>query len=253
MGRIGLKLEVQAVSSENRYDRVDGRPGGMPNMNRFMLLGAFAAALSAADAPPEVSTAASNGLPVFLAKVPPAARPLYGFALDADFSQASLGAPLLLHTIKPSALASNQANGTVSSVVSETPLWFFPVMMGTEVKAMLVVDRQNNEWKAVSLGYAPLASEWNQVLSQWPAAKGFHPRLVAVFQAAQFYFTVPEVGDRNLTPLLGPGNTGLSAKTLPPAPAQDSSRYSILGNCSDELDTLKTRLKRADLKAGGQF
>jgi len=178
---------------------------------------------------------------------------MYGFPLDADFSQASLGAPLLLHTIKPSTLASNQANDTVSAVVSETPLWYFPVLMGTEVKAMLVVDRQDNEWKAVSLGYAPLAGEWNQVLRQWPAAKGFHPRLVAVFQAAQFYFTVPEVGDRNLTPLLNPRNTGPTAKTLPPAPAQDSSRYSTLGNCSNEMDALRTRLKRADLKAGGQF
>jgi hypothetical protein len=245
-----MQKETETFGVPCRWRTTTGR---LPLLGLVCSLAMAVNSLTAADAPPEVSAAASNGLPVFLAKVPPAARPLYGFALDADFSQASLGAPLLLHTIKPSALSSNQANDTVSSVVSQTPMWFFPVMMGTEVKAMLVVDRQDNEWKAVSLGYAPLAGEWNQVLSQWPAAKGFHPRLVAVFQAAKFYFTVPEVSDRNLTPLLSPRNTGPSAKTLPPAPAQNAGRYSTLGNCSNEMDTLKTRLQRADLKGGGQF
>jgi hypothetical protein len=208
--------------------------------------------LVAVEAPPEVTTAASNGLPSFLAKVPAESKQLYGFAEDVDFSKVRLASPLLLYTIKPSALSSNQVNDTVSSVAFETSMWFFPVLIGTEVKAMLVVDRQDNEWKAVSLGYAPLAREWHQVCNQWPLGKGFHPRLVAGFQAAQFYFTVPEVGDQNLTPLLSPRNTGPSAKSLPLASEQGLNRYSILSNCSGEMNTLRTLLKTADLKTDRQ-
>jgi hypothetical protein len=214
---------------------------------------AFAArSLVAADVPPEVNIAASDGLPAFLAQVPSTSKQLYGFPEEADLSKARLGAPVLLQTIKPSALSSNQANDTVSSVASETSMWFFPVLMGAEVKAMLVVDRLDNEWKAVSLGYAPLAREWERVLNQWPASKGFHPRLVASFQAAQFYFTVPEAGDRNLTPLLSPRNAGPSAKPLSYGSQQISNRYSTLGTCSAEVGTLRAVLRRADLQTGRQ-
>ena len=167
-------------------------------------------------------------------------------------SKACLGTPVLLQAIKPSALSSNQVSDTVSSVAAETSMWFFPVLIGAEVKAMLVVDRLDNEWKAVSLGYAPLAREWNQVLNQWPATKGFHPRLVASFQAPQFYFTVPEAGDRNLTPLLSPRNADSSAKPPSYGSQQISNRYSTLGNCSAEVSTLKAVLRRADLQTGRQ-
>lgn len=203
-----------------------------------------------ADAPPEVSVAASNGLPVFLAKVPLDSKQQYGFPDDADFSKIHLGSPVLLQTIRPSALASNQMSETVSSVVSDTSMWYFPVLMGAEVKAMLVVDRQGNEWKAVSLGYAPLATEWNQVLHQWPAARGYHPKLIAVFQAKRHYFTVPELGDLNLTPLFSPGDTRTPAKAPALGPEQNSSRYAALSASSSEMGKLRTFFERAHLNTG---
>lgn len=203
-----------------------------------------------ADAPPEVYAAATNGLPWFLAKVPPDSKQQYGFPDGADFSKIHLGSPLLLRTIRPSALSSNQTSEAVSSVVSDTSMWFFPIMLDTEVKAMLVVDRQGNEWKAVSLGYVPLVTEWNQVSRQWPAAKGYHPRLIAVFQAKRFYFTVPELGDHNLTPLFAPGNIRTPTNALAPGLEQNSSRYAALGASSGEMGKLRTLFEKANLNTG---
>jgi hypothetical protein len=222
-------------------------------LSLLTLLGSFVLAtrsLEAVDIPREVSLAATNGLPVFLAMIPPDFKHEYGFPDDADLSTVSLGSPVLMHTIQPAALSSNQVSDTVSSLVSESSMWFFPLLMGSEVRAMMVVDRQGSVWKAVSLGYAPLAREWNQVLNQWPASKGFHPRLIAVFQAKQFYFTVPEIGERNLTPLLSPWNAAASTKAAPLGAGQSSTNYSRLGTLSIELDKLKTMLNRVDFKTG---
>jgi hypothetical protein len=209
-----------------------------------------AAPVAVTDVPPEVNAAASNGLPVFLAKVPPDSKQQYGFPDNADFSKVHLGSPLLLQTIRPSDLSSNQTSGTVSSVVSDTSMWFFPVLMGAEAKSMLVVDRLGNEWKAVSLGYAPLAGEWNQVLHQWPAASGYHPKLIAVFQARRFYFTVPELGDRNLTPLFSPGDTRIPTNVSVLGLEQNSFRYAALGTSSSEMSKLRSFFERADLNPG---
>jgi len=126
--------------------------------------------LLAQPAPPEVLNAASNGLPVFLASVPANARESYGFPSDGDLAQARLGAPLRRHTITSAALTNRARNTAVSSLITETMLWYFPIQVNGETKALVAVDHMSDGWKAVSLGYAPLAHEWNQVARQWPAA-----------------------------------------------------------------------------------
>jgi len=219
------------------------------------LVCAFALAVSAsvaADVPLGVAAAASNGLPAFLAKVPSSSKQLYGFPAEADLTKASLGLPVQFQALKPTALSSNQVDGTVSSVASETSMWFFPVLMEGEVRAMLVVDRQSNEWKAVSFGYAALASEWNQVLQQWPPTKGFHPRLVGAFRVALYYFTIPEAGDRNLTPLLVPRDASLLGSSPPYGSGQSPNQYSALSTCASEMAALKARLKKSDFRTGRQ-
>ena len=168
--------------------------------------------LAAAEAPAEALAAASQGLPGFLASVPPGDEAMYGFVPGGELTQARLGAPLRLYTITPAALAGGRAAVSVGGLLADTTMWYFPVQVGEEVKAMLVVDRMEDGWRAVSFGYAPLAREWNVIAKQWPAAKGFHPRLAVVFQAQQYWFTVPEVDDRNLTPVATPGGYGPKAK-----------------------------------------
>ena len=143
--------------------------GGVRAGSRFAIMAAglclwlFAGAQDVLSAEPqvpkEVLSAATNGLPVFLAHVPPQEKGLYGFAKEDDPARCHLGTPLLQHTITPASLKKAAPNAAVSSVSSDTTMWFFPVMLGSQTKALLVVDRMDTGWKAVSMGYAELARE----------------------------------------------------------------------------------------------
>jgi hypothetical protein len=189
--------------------------------------------------PREVLEAAETGLPFFLGQIPPGSKGLYGFASTDDLSAARLGGPLQMHTMTPAAIEKSSSSATVSSVLSDTSMWFFPVLIENESRAMLVVDRDGETWKAVSLGYAGLGHELNELLAQWPESKGFRPQLIAVFQARQFYFTVPQVGDFNLTLLRVPTG-GLSKSSIPFSPGQTQPPgYATLTPVSTSLELLK--------------
>ncbi|HTL59635.1 MAG TPA: hypothetical protein VL361_28450 [Candidatus Limnocylindrales bacterium] len=189
----------------------------------------------------EVLEAAQSGLPFFLGQIPPGSKELYGFSANDDLSRARLGPGLQMHAITPRVLKQASAASNISSLLSETGMWFFPVLIESESKAMLVVDRVDSSWKAVSLGYAALGHELNDVLAQWPESKGFHPQLIAVFQAKQFYFAVPEMGDFNLTPItLSPGGFSNSG-------TRSGNNYTELAKAAESLQELKPIVLKAEL------
>ena len=122
-----------------------------------------------------------------------------------------------------------------------------PILIENESKAMLVVDRDGDQWKAVSLGYAALGHELKELLTQWPESKGFHPQLIAVFQAKQFYFTVPEVDDFNLTPIKL-RQSGFSTLTTPALAVQvQPETYRVLNAVSKSLEELKPIVLKAEI------
>ena len=204
--------------------------------------------LSTPGVPQEVLEAAKTGLPFYLGQIPPGSKELYGFASTDDLSAARLGAPLQMLTITPAAIDKSSSSRTVSSILSETGMWFFPIQIESESKAMLVVDRDDGTWKAVSFGYAGLSHELNELLAQWPDSKGFHPQLIAVFPAMRFYFTVPEVDDFNLTQIrLAPG--GFSRPTPPAIAEAQPQDYGTLSVVSKSLDELRPIVLRAIMQA----
>lgn len=189
-----------------------------------------AALLMAESNPPEeVTMAATQGLRPWLEKISPAAMP--GFGLDPAISldSAKLGDPVLLHTITPAALGSFKAGTDVASLITPTTLWYFPVLIAGEAKAILVVDRMNDKWEVVSLGYAALAREWANVTRQWPKSKGYNPVLIAVFQAKQHLFTVPEKGASNLTKIAPAPQAGESKSSDAAYSALDDAEAVING------------------------
>ena len=207
-------------------------------------LGLGANALWAQPAPPEVFNAASNGLPAFLASVSLGNRELYGFTNDPDLAQAQLGAPFRVYTITPKNLASHPAEGKLTPLLSETMLWYFPVLVGDDTRAILVVDQMADGWRAVAIGYAPLARELHRITKQWPASAGYHPRLVAAFSANRLYFTVPEVDDHNLSPIIMPGQAAEAG-----AAGANQPRYSILTPLSQSTAQLKAAFDRLPSKS----
>jgi hypothetical protein len=157
--------------------------------------------VNAQEAAPEIGLAATHGLPAFLSRIAPQERSAYGFTRADDLTKAFLGNPFNLYTITPQALLNYQPGEAVQTVLSKTAQWYFPVMLGKEVRAILVVDQVDGSWQAVSIGYAPLAKLLQQALQKYPEAQGFHPQLIAVFQAREYLLLVPEANADNLIPL----------------------------------------------------
>jgi hypothetical protein len=180
--------------------------------------------------PAAVSTAAQAGLRAFLDRIPAGQRAEYGFAETDSLDQAELGDPWQLHALTPTALATCKGTTPVSAVISPTKLWYFPVLIASQPKALLVVDHTEAGWEAVSLGYARIAQDLALVREQWSTAKGHAPLFVASFQARQHFFTVPTVDAFNLTPLL-PAEAGAGGTP------KGAARYAA-------LDTLASVAKR---------
>lgn len=199
--------------------------------------------LMAQNAPEAVQQAAAQGLQPFLSKIPAPSVEEYGFVHGDDLATASLGTPFMVHTITPSALEQYQAGMTVASILSPTTAWYFPVLIAGQTRAILAVDNIDNQWKAVSLGYAGLARELGAVSQQWKAVQGYHPMLIVVFQAKQYLFTVPEKDAYNLTRLSAnktPATDPLQATA--PTPSND---YATLGTAADVIKQLKPVVQNA--------
>lgn len=192
---------------------------GMTRHNGAFLVGLglllLCCAAGAQPLPPAVATAAQAGMRAFLDRIPAGQREEYGFAEADPLDQAELGDPWLLHAIAPAALATCKGTTPGSAVITPTKLWYFPVLIASQPKALLVVDQTEEGWKAVSLGYARIARDLAAVREQWPAVKGHAPLFIASFQARQHFFTVPSVDAFNLTPLIpaeaGAGDTAKGA------------------------------------------
>jgi len=151
-------------------------------------------------APTEVVQAARDGLAPFLEGIPPADRAGYGLEPEDRVEDADLGEPFQLYAVDPRALLAAGEETTVGEIVSPTETWFFPVEIDGQPRNILTVTRMNGAWEAVALGKAPLARELGAVRRRWVPA-GYQPRLVAVYQAAAYFFTLPELDDYNFTPL----------------------------------------------------
>ncbi len=191
--------------------------------------------ISPADTPPPApSAAAESGLARFLAEViPPSELVNFGFAPGEETASARVGEPWLLHTITPAALRSATAETVVADLVAPTGIWHFPVILGGAARCLVTVERVEGGWEAVGIGMAPLAGELDKISRQWPKSGGYTPKLVAVYQAAAYFFTVPELGPRNLTPLTfdGLGFGGWYQKT--------GLEYSATAELSELLAPLK--------------
>ena len=188
------------------------------------------------DAPADVQQAALQGLQPFLNKIPVISLAEYGFAPGDSLDTATLGNPFLVHTITPGALEQYRTGLAVSSIVTPTTMWYFPVLIAGQTRAILVVDRLDNQWQAVSLGYAGLAQELGVLNRQWKASQGYHPMLIVVFQAKQYLFTVPEIDSQNLTRLV-------TQKTM--ATGKPADDYVTLGTAASIIEQLKPVVKDA--------
>ena len=156
------------------------------------------------EIPEVVVDAAQDGLPGLFGSIQEQQLEMYGFPQESKLVDLVLGTPFQLHTIPPSNLLDKAESTPVRELITKTSMWYFPVLVADKPCALLCVDRVNTDWKAVSLGYSNLARQVDAIRGQWPESQGYHPVIIAVFQARQHLFTIPEYGTENLTHISAP-------------------------------------------------
>jgi hypothetical protein len=197
------------------------------------LSGYFSAGAFAETAPPEAIAAAEAGLMPFLELITPEDMINFGLSPGDNISDAVLGAPFQLYTITPAKLLNAEDGTPVGSLTSPTGSWLFPIVLDGKSRAILTVERMDGEWQAVTMGRSGLAGEMEKLNGQWPKAKGYEPKLIAIYQAASYFFTIPEKDSENFTPLIfnGEGFGGYRQATGP--------EYSSTAPLSSMLGPLK--------------
>ena len=122
-----------------------------------------------ADTPPdEVKRAAEEGLPELLSVMPREELEHFGFKSVDELKIAALGEPYQVHTITPQDLKSYEKGTKLSSLISETNLWYFPIMVDGEARTILTVDFFEGRWQAVGIGDTPLARKLQSLSTQLP-------------------------------------------------------------------------------------
>lgn len=200
----------------------------------LMLVALMSSAQDAESLPAGLAVAAKQGLARFLDSGDQSSlRKSRIIPADAR-GAATLGRPFLMHQILPSDLDAYDESSSSSDVITPTTQYYFPVIFSGEIRALLIVDRVKGEWKAVSMGYPELAYEVGLIRESWPASGGDDVVFAASNQARRFFFVVPHMGKRNLTPV-----------QCPSADPQNKQRekYSRLQDLSETIPGLKEKVK----------
>lgn len=191
------------------------------------------------DVPPDAAwNAARSGLGGLVSAARADQPGRYGFPADVAVEDLQLDAPWRRYVLPPDAvLQADSAQSSIEGSLRATDAWLFPVVRGDSPCALLAVEYIDGEWRAAALGFVGLSRELAQVRAQWPAAGGYHARLVSSFQARRHLFTVPEAAAPNLTLL-----------RISPLPKKSASDYRSLDSPADTLKTLQADV-RANLDA----
>jgi hypothetical protein len=152
--------------------------------------------LIAQDAPLEVIQAAEEGLPRYLGIISKGDVEDFGFSEDDNLDEAVLGRPFLLYVLTRAAVENYREGDTIYEVLEEGATWYFPIMIGDEIKCMLLVEQMDNYWEAVACGGAGLARKIHLVRKVWPISEGYDPIFTDFIS---WYFSVPQVNEYNLT------------------------------------------------------
>jgi hypothetical protein len=232
------------------------------------------AALLAALAPATNATAGKSGTATFADIAPAAAydaaragllsfvRPLgrqktdFGFSPADDLSKVTIGEPFRFYTFRWKALANRTSSTRLSELLwssESSDDWLFPVVASGHGKVLLTVRCDSSgQWKAAELGWAPLAREIDSIYASWPPEKGYHLVLMAVgLVPCHWYFAIPEVDDRNITPIYFPGRAPEQAVTTSQeregAPSDSAvtstgARYEKLGRFEDFLPQISAQI-----------
>ncbi|OGJ87994.1 MAG: hypothetical protein A2268_05115 [Candidatus Raymondbacteria bacterium RifOxyA12_full_50_37] len=138
---------------------------------------------------------AYNNLKYFIRAIPLNDAELYGFKDKGEFDSVYLGEPIYLYAIDENKLQKIKTN-KIDSVIIISDEIIFPVLSKGEYKSVLTIKKIDGQWKAISFGSRHLAIELKKIRDCWV---GHGVKIIKLYKANKYYFTIPELGGSNLT------------------------------------------------------
>ena len=188
----------------------------------LLLVGTISGRVYADGPPPEVPRVAEEGLARFLDTIPARELARMGLASAEDVQAATLAIPYEQFTLTSDALSTYESGTSLSSVLTSTDTWLFPVMVHKEARTMLTVAIVTGQWEAGEIGgtYLPAALQAAEarlpaLLQQKGVTSAYATRFVRVFQVYADFLAVETEDADYLLPLMpDPSRLRLEADTL---------------------------------------
>ena len=146
-------------------------------------------------------------------------RDACGFLPNDNLRHAQLGDPVPVYEIAAPDRAGYQSDKAVKPLLKATERWMFPVLVDSQIRCMLQVERNGHNYSYVPGSTSKtLGMAWNKILEKWPTTAGYHPQLLINPEMPGYYFTVPELAEQNITDtekmLYSPGDLSPAAVSL---------------------------------------
>ena len=125
----------------------------------------------------------------------------FGFSENDNLDDAVLGRPFQEYSIYDTDVENYREEDTIYDVLTESLIWYFPVMIADESKCLLGVGKMDDNWEAVSIGNAWLAQSVALARQVWPISEGYDPLFCVKQSISTYFFTIPQVDEYNLTQL----------------------------------------------------
>jgi hypothetical protein len=147
-------------------------------------------------------------------------KTLVGFGSDDDLTHALVGTPFRIYTLSADSIRNYAGTAPLRSIVTETDMWYFPIIIDSTIKMMMYVGKKDGKWMRAGLGSAGLARHMQEITTQWSPSKGYTPMVVQQYDIGFYLYSIPQVDAYNLTETgsvitkNGLGKSGAFLKTL---------------------------------------
>jgi len=147
-----------------------------------------------------------------------------GLVTAEEVKAAVLGTPWNEYVITPASLQAYKSGMSISSLLTGTDNWIYPILVNGQARTMMEVSLQNGNWEAATFGGTFLPQKLQEVQGRMGTLlgqKGISSqsavtlRFVRVYQAAGEFMAVLGGGTEYLLPLMpNPARLNMAADTL---------------------------------------
>lgn len=153
----------------------------------IMLLLVLAAPYSATagDVPREVQDAAQEGLANFLkGRTYGSVFNSIGFMNQDEIDHAEIGEIYQVYAVDTNIILTDNSGIDSGELIIPINQWEAVIQYKGEPKSILTINFDGKKWRAVKIGAMILANELSMVKKVWPEARGYHTKLIRLYQPA---------------------------------------------------------------------